>query len=193
MEDPSRRESTRENLSWAGKEGQAVWEVYNNGKSSGVQAFPWPEPVLRWRYRGPVNGEETGSGNVSRIQGAGPSSPVSGIILRQASSQGKLWYKWTHSTFFLRIIFGERDELGNYAEAKFSARTAVPHCTSLCPMAAASPAPAAGVPRCIQSYPDSLPLPHSPHNSHSQELDSLGIQGAASSLAIMYFPTHKCF
>lgn len=30
----------------------------------------------------------------------------------QASSQGKLWHKWTHSTFFLRIIFGERDELG---------------------------------------------------------------------------------
>lgn len=34
MEDP-RRGSTRENLSWAGEEGQAAWEACNKGKSSG--------------------------------------------------------------------------------------------------------------------------------------------------------------
>lgn len=53
-----------------------------------------------------------GSDNVSRIQGTVPSSPVSGTILRQASSQGKPWHKQTHMTVFLRIIFAEREELG---------------------------------------------------------------------------------
>lgn len=50
----------------------------------------------------------SGSDSVSRTQGAVPSAPVSGIILRQA----KPWHKWTHITFFLRIISAERDKLG---------------------------------------------------------------------------------
>lgn len=91
MEDPSRRGSTRENLSWAREEGQAVWEAYNNGKSSGVQAFPWPEPVLRWRNRGPVKGEERdlATSAESREQVPHPQSvgSFSGLLTGKALAQ----------------------------------------------------------------------------------------------------------
>lgn len=101
-----------------------------------------------------------------------------GLLTEKALTQMDTYH------FFSENYLCRKGRSWSEAEAKFSARAAVPHCTSLCPMAAASPAPAAGIPRCIQ-----------PHSHHPTALTThtarswIPCVGAARPLATTSPPT----